>query len=71
MDEYEGSEVQLRSEPALPPQIDQLSQFIETRDNGKVDALVIAVGINDFGFGELVMDCLSIEPPPPPPLPPF
>jgi hypothetical protein len=50
-----------------PPQISQLNTILAARPNGptkRIDALLMNLGVNDTGFGDIVTDCLDIRPPP-------
>ena len=50
---YEGAEPP-RSEPNLPPQLDQLRQVAERRP---IDALIVNAGANDAHFADVVKRC--------------
>lgn len=56
---YRGVEAGLRAIGPMPPQIVQINQFLEARPNKSIDALVMAIGINDFGFGDIVAGCVD------------
>jgi hypothetical protein len=50
---YEGI-VPLR--PDLPPQVDAMRNLAQGRE---IDAVIVSVGINDLGFAQLVLQCLT------------
>lgn len=57
LDRYRG--VQPDGRPPMEPQVAQANAFLSGRANRQIDALVMAVGINDMGFGEILTDCVN------------
>ncbi|HEU0305084.1 MAG TPA: hypothetical protein VFR32_10950, partial [Gaiellaceae bacterium] len=50
---YEGI---VALKPPLPPQVDAMENLAQGRE---IDAVIISVGINDLGFAQLVVQCLT------------
>ncbi|WNZ25195.1 hypothetical protein HJG54_21630 [Leptolyngbya sp. NK1-12] len=45
--------------PALPPQIDQLRDWLIEKQAPRLDILIVGVGGNDVGFGAAIESCLG------------
>lgn len=55
---YEGQEPPA-NDTLLPPQVDRAEALIGGRE---VDALLLSIGVNDVGFGDLINACVLQEP---------
>ncbi len=58
---WPGPERNLPTDPDIPPQIEDLSDYAgNTGRGGRIDAIVVNIGGNDAEFDDIVADCLSI-----------
>lgn len=60
LEPYEGADNHFKNDPPLPPQLDQADAFLDTRPTRQVDAIVMNIGGNDAGFGQMIFDCLFL-----------